>query len=66
MKGKGETMKNIIKEFINEEEGIAIVEIILILVLLIGLVLLFRTKITEIVVQIIDKISGNIDTINGK
>ena len=36
---------NKIKEFINEEDGIAIVEIILILVLLIGLVLIFRNQI---------------------
>lgn len=40
---------NIIKEFINEEDGIGVVEIILILVILIALVLLFKNEITAIV-----------------
>jgi Flp pilus assembly pilin Flp len=54
---------NIIKEFIMEEEGIAIVEIILILVLLVGLVLIFRQKITDIVKDIIDAIAGDVNNI---
>ncbi|WFR57555.1 Flp1 family type IVb pilin [Anaerocolumna sp. AGMB13025] len=54
---------NLIKEFIKEEEGIAIVEIILILVLLVGLVLIFRQKITDIVKNIIDSIAGDINSI---
>jgi Flp pilus assembly pilin Flp len=54
---------NIIKEFIMEEEGIAIVEIILILVLLVGLVLIFRQKITDIVKDIIDSIAGDVNNI---
>lgn len=38
-----------IREFIREEDGIGVVEIILILVILIGLVLIFKNKITKIV-----------------
>ena len=37
------------KEFCQEEDGVGIVEIILILVILIALVLLFKENITEIV-----------------
>ncbi len=38
-----------INEFLEEEDGIGVVEIILILVILIALVLLFKTEITSIV-----------------
>ncbi len=37
------------KEFLNEEDGIGVVEIILILVILIGLVLIFKDKIGDLV-----------------
>ena len=37
------------KEFINEEEAIGVVEIILILVVLIALVVIFKTQIGKIV-----------------
>lgn len=39
----------VLKEFWKEEEGIGVVEIILILVVLIALVLLFKEKITTVV-----------------
>lgn len=38
-----------IREFIREEDGIGVVELILILVILIGIVLIFKEKITKIV-----------------
>lgn len=50
-------------EFCQEEEAIGVVEIILILVVLIGLVIIFRDKLTEIVNSIFTKItkeSGNV------
>lgn len=54
-------------EFWKEEEGIGVVEIILILVVLIALVLLFKSKITAVVdkaFKAFDRDSGSI--INGK
>ena len=39
----------VLKEFWKEEEGIGVVEIILMLVVLIALVLLFKEKITTVV-----------------
>lgn len=52
-----------IREFIKEEDGIGVVEIILILVILIGLVLIFKTKISTIVTDafnLIDTKAGKI------
>lgn len=49
----------VLKEFCMEEEGIGVVEIILILVVLISLVLLFKTKITALVNTIFSKITTN-------
>ncbi len=45
-------------------EGIGVIEIILILVIIIGLVLIFRTQISEIVTNAFDSISGNATEIN--
>lgn len=57
---------NKIKEFINEEDGVAIVEIILILVLLIGLVVIFKNQIVSLTGDIIDSITANMNEINAK
>ncbi len=48
----------IIKEFIKEEDGIGVVEIILILVVLIGLVILFRSQIEALVKSIFSTITS--------
>ena len=42
--------------FIKEEEGIGVVEIILILVVLVGLVLIFKNQLTSMVNSIFSKI----------
>ncbi len=39
----------LIKEFIQEEDGIGVVEIILILVIIIGLVIIFKSQIETLV-----------------
>lgn len=46
-----------IKRFIEEEDGIGTVEMILILVVLIGLVVIFKTQLTNLVNTIFQKIS---------
>ena len=54
--------RNIIKllsDFIKEEDGIGVGEIILILVVLISLVLIFKSKITNLVNSIFTKITNN-------
>lgn len=57
-------MINVVKRFLKEEDGIGVVEIILILVVLIGLVLIFRTSITQLVKDIFDDILDDVGTIN--
>lgn len=46
------------KDFLKEEDGMGTVEIILIIVVLVGLVWIFREQITEIVESIMDKITN--------
>jgi Flp pilus assembly pilin Flp len=45
------------KKFLMDEEGIGVVEMILIVVVLIGLVVLFKTKLTTLVTDIFTTIS---------
>ena len=47
-----------ISEFIAEEDGVGVVELILILVVLIGLVLIFRDQLTSLVNSIFETITG--------
>lgn len=46
-----------VRDFIREEDGIGVVEIILILVVLIGLVLIFKKQLTKLVNDIFDTIT---------
>lgn len=49
---------NHIRDFIREEDGIGVVEIILILVVLIGLVIIFKKQLTSLVKSIFSKITS--------
>lgn len=53
---------NIIKQFLKEEDGVGVVEIILILVVLIGLVIIFRNQLNSIVNSIFSKINSKVNT----
>lgn len=46
-----------VREFLWEEDGIGVVEVILILVVLIGLVLIFKKQVTKLVNSIFKKIT---------
>lgn len=50
----------VLKQFLREEDGIGVVEVILILVVLIGLVIIFRTQLTSIVNTIFSKINSKV------
>lgn len=54
-----EIMKREIKAFLTEEDGIGVVELILIVVVLIGLVAIFKTQLTELVNSIFKTIGSN-------
>lgn len=45
-------------QFMKEENGIGVVEVILILVVLIGLVIIFKSQLTELVNSIFEKITS--------
>lgn len=62
MKKGFEMVKESVKEFMKEEDGVGIVEVILILVILIGLVWIFKDSISSIV----DDAMSSIETDSGK
>ena len=45
------------RQFLREEDGMGTVEVILIIVVLVGLVVVFKDQITEIVDNLFDKIT---------
>lgn len=46
------------KEFLTEEEGMGTVEIILIIVVLVGLVIIFKNQITQVIDTLFQKITN--------
>ena len=51
---------NLLRDFIEDEDGVGTIEIILILVVLIGLVIIFRERIEELLDTIFDQINGSV------
>ena len=56
-------MKNTFRKFMNDNAGIGVVELVLILVVLIALVLVFKGQITKIVGDAFNSITNNADSI---
>ena len=52
-----------VRAFLKEEAGVGVVEIILILVVLIGLVIIFKKQLTSLVNSILKKITSQSDSI---
>lgn len=50
-------LKEIIREFLVEDDAVGVVEIILILVVLISLVVIFKDQLTSLVSKILSKIT---------
>lgn len=51
-------IKNRVNEILTEEDGVGVVEVILILVVLIGLVIIFKSQLTSLVQSIFEKITS--------
>ena len=49
-------LKNRIRDILTEEDGVGVVEVILILVVLIGLVIIFKSQLISLVQNIFQKI----------
>lgn len=48
-------MRELLKRFWNEEDGIEVVEIVIIIGVLVGIALMFRTELTKFVSGLIDR-----------
>lgn len=48
---------DLIKRLLKEEDALGVVEVILILVVIIGLILIFKSQLTDLVNNIFDKIT---------
>ena len=57
------SMKSMVKAFWEDESGVGVVEMILILVVLIGLVLIFKRQLTNIVNVIFDTINSKVGNV---
>lgn len=55
--------KELMKEFFQEEDGIGVVEIVLILVIIIALIVIFKSQIESIVTNAFKKVTGDTGTI---
>ena len=58
MRWKGVQLKKRITDILCDEKGIGVVEVILILVVLIGLVIIFKSQLTSLVNTIFQKITS--------
>ncbi len=58
MRWKGGQLKKRITDILCDEKGIGVVEVILILVVLIGLVIIFKSQLTSLVNTIFEKITS--------
>ena len=56
-------MRKGIKDFFTEEEGMGTVEVILIIVVLIGLVIIFKDQLNDLVNNIFNKITSQANSI---
>ena len=63
--GKGENMASgkKIKKFLKEEDGVTVIEIILVLVVLISLVLLFKKQLTSLVNTLLSKVTSQSNSV---
>ena len=58
MRWKGFQLKKRITDILRDEKGIGVVEVILVLVVLIGLVIIFKSQLTSLVNTIFEKITS--------
>lgn len=59
----GALLRNSVADFMQDESGMGTVEIILIIVVLIGLVVIFKDAITDVVKDLVDKIGSKASSV---
>ena len=57
-------IKNSLSDMLSDDRGMGTVEVVLIIVVLVGLVIIFKDQITEIVNSIFESISENVSTVS--
>lgn len=55
--------QNFLKLFLEDESGVTIIEIVLILVVLIGLVIIFKNQLNSLIQSLLDKITKQSNSI---
>lgn len=63
MCGKGVINMKVFREFYEDESGITVIEIVLVLVVLIGLVIIFKKQLTSLIQSILSKITSQSNSI---
>lgn len=58
-------MLTTVKNFLKEEDGVGSVEMILLLLVLVGIVVIFKTNITAIVKDVFTNITKSVSTLKG-
>lgn len=53
---------SLVKDFCREEDGLGIVELVLIIIILIGLVILFKGKVEELIGDLFNKAGDRTDS----
>jgi Flp pilus assembly pilin Flp len=61
--GKGVINMKVFREFYEDESGITVIEIVLVLVVLIGLVIIFKKQLTSLIQSILSKITSQSNSI---
>jgi len=57
-------LKVTLKDFVREEEGLGIVELVLIIIVLIALVVIFKDQVAKFIKNLFTKAQGNVDSNN--
>ena len=55
--------QNFLKHFLEDESGVTVIEIVLILVVLIGLVIIFKNQLNSLIQSLLDKITKQSNSI---
>ncbi len=55
--------QNFLKLFLEDESGVTVIEIVLILVVLIGLVIIFKNQLNSLIQSLLDKITKQSNSI---
>lgn len=56
-------IRNFFKLFLEDESGVTVIEIVLILVVLIGLVILFKNQLNSLIQSLLDKVTKQSNSI---